>query len=186
MSPLTALMPTHAAIAEHLATAPGDRPCASVEVRDQSPVARAASAPISFCKYVILSQDDREYPLVFSQDIQHSSMVPLGYKAVGAGFVLICGTQVRVIEGHGSSTLHLDPRPQDQGILRTFLSRPIEPALVNPVNHVNTVSPSAPTHFSCFRCRDAATPLYCLNCASDLLAAEAKHQCSSVPVRVSP
>lgn len=129
MSPLTALMPTHAAIAEHLATAPGASPCEFVSVRGVS----VEPSPISFCKYVILSQDDREYPLVFSQDIQHSSMVPLGYKAVGAGFVLICGSQVRVIEGHGSSTLRLDPRPQDQAILRTFLSRPIEPALVNQV-----------------------------------------------------
>lgn len=75
----------------------------------------------TFTKYVILADDDgREHVTLFSGKLQHRSMVPTGAKPVSAGFVLFYGGAV-VVPEIGSTSLNLDPRPQDQSLITTFL-----------------------------------------------------------------
>lgn len=146
MSPLTALMPTHAAITGNLDVVLVPAGATSIPIRAAEVQSSPAPHPMLH-KYIILERDGREYPLVFSREIQHSHVVPWkeGYTPVSAGSFIICGSELRLspgpgCPGAGSSTLEIDPRPQDETILRAFLAQPASTAsAVNPVTSVNQV-----------------------------------------------
>jgi hypothetical protein len=130
MSPLAALMPTHAALAA-IATPANGRD--AVSASPSSPAAASPSFPaaaspsfppsgITFHKYIILQDPatGREYPILFSSALQHSHLVRYDMRAVSAGFVAIHAGTVIVPE-IPSTSLNLFPRPQDREILRTWL-----------------------------------------------------------------
>jgi hypothetical protein len=130
MSPLAALMPTHAALAA-IATPANGRD--AVSASPSSPAAASPSFPaaaspsfppsgITFHKYIILQDPatGREYPILFSSALQHSHLVRYDMRAVSAGFVAIHAGTVIVPE-IPSTSLNLSPRPQDREILRTWL-----------------------------------------------------------------
>jgi hypothetical protein len=114
MSPFNALFPTHAA----LASIPPEGKQAWV-LPPQTPDG------IHIHKYVIVLDPiaGREYPILFPREIQHSYMVPLGHRAVSAGHLVIYNSSLTV-SAVGSTTLNLEPRPQDRAILESFLSLP--------------------------------------------------------------
>lgn len=98
---------------EHL---PPLLPMADCRVRKTSPF---VSDPIR--KYVIVADDrGREHPIVFSNSIPHSTVIPEGFHPVAAGFVVRFEGSL-CIPDLGSDSLHLDPRPQDKQLLAAFL-----------------------------------------------------------------
>lgn len=64
----------------------------------------------------------REHPVIFSRDLVHRTMVPPGFNPVSAGFLLIAGGRLKVLEAFESSSLNLKPRPQDEALLTSFMS----------------------------------------------------------------
>lgn len=73
-------------------------------------------------KYVIVRFGDSEYCIVFSNQLPHRRMVPLGTIPVSAGFLAIYNGSIKVFED-GSESLHLGPRPGDVDMLHAFLLR---------------------------------------------------------------
>lgn len=110
MSPLDALMPTHAAIAKLPAA---------------SPVAPApAPGEPRILKYIILQDNNgHEHPVLFSQDIQHSNAVPRDFdgKPISAGFVMFHKGRP-LIPLMPSESLNLWPRAQDKDILSSLIN----------------------------------------------------------------
>ena len=105
---VSALLPTHAFLADCIKGAP-------------LPV-RAEPAP-SIAKYLIVQERPGapEQPIVFSRDIAHAAMLPMGLVCLSAGFLTIYAGGV-IVPFIGSETLRLDPRPQDRDLLARFLS----------------------------------------------------------------
>jgi hypothetical protein len=132
MTILSALMPTHAAIADSLdgralsPRAPSPAPSSNgsaLSPRAPSPEAARAvlEPPISFLKYIIFTDaTGQEHPIIFSSAIQHSSLARYDMCAVSAGFVALHAGLV-IIPEIPSTSLNLNPRPQDREILRTWL-----------------------------------------------------------------
>lgn len=84
--------------------------------------------PTRLMKYVVVAdpfaaaEQPKERPILIDRDIQHSHVVPKGWRAVSGGFVVLCGGLLRVVPGHGSESLHVMPRPQDEELLRNTLA----------------------------------------------------------------
>lgn len=94
---------------------------------DQSDASDAPEPPIR--KYIIIrATEPIGYPLapecvlVFDRNLEHKSMVPPRFTPVSAGFLMLLNGTVRVLEGFPSTSLNLEPRPQDQSILQSFLT----------------------------------------------------------------
>lgn len=124
MTAFEAMFPTHATIAKV-----GTSPCAG-STSTPSPSAPSALSAVqestpSILKYVValdpIAQAER--PIIFPWDIQHSTMIPLGHRAVSAGFIMIIGTNLIVLP-EASTSLDLKPRLRDRAILCKFLSFP--------------------------------------------------------------
>ena len=127
MNAIDALMPTHSLYAIAAAGAGSGSPLrASAPPRESA--STSATPATTICpinKYVIAADPEgREHVLLFSGHLQHSQMVPAALRPVSAGFWLLTGPQVRVVESIGSVSLNLNPRPQDADIIKTFPSRP--------------------------------------------------------------
>lgn len=126
MNLLSTLMPTHTMLATAAAAAsvpsvpsvPSGLRVSASPREDHPPV----RDPIR--KYVILRDPvtGDEHPIIFSRQIQHSTMVPPGMRPVSAGFILIWNGRVQIPESFDSESLHLGPRPQDKDIITNFLS----------------------------------------------------------------
>jgi hypothetical protein len=87
-----------------------------------SPSSSPSGAPrLLFRKYIILADDTgAEHPIIFSQAIQHSHLVRYDMRAVSAGFIAVHAGTVIVPE-IPSTSLNLEPRPQDRDLLRSWL-----------------------------------------------------------------
>jgi hypothetical protein len=118
---LSHAMPTHDAVAMAAADILGPYD----EIGCRLPAALTPEAPEEdpIRKFVVVvNYDGREHPIVFSRALQHNSILPQGMKPVSAGFVLVHDGIIRVLENFDSTTLNLGPRPQDQALLKSFLS----------------------------------------------------------------
>jgi len=110
-----------------LATAASSGLGASASSRENNspsvPPRLCGEQPDPIRKFVIVADDaGHEHPLVFSRQIQHSTVVPRGMRAVSAGFLTIHNGRVIVWDRFESESLHLKPRPQDQQFLESFLA----------------------------------------------------------------
>jgi hypothetical protein len=139
MSPLAALMPTHAALAEIASPSIGRdavsaSPSSPAAASPSSPAAASPSSPaaaspssspsgITFHKYIILQDPatGREHPILFSSALQHSHLGRYDMRAVSAGFVAIHHGHLVIPANMDSLSLNLSPRPQDREILCTWL-----------------------------------------------------------------
>jgi hypothetical protein len=63
-----------------------------------------------------------------------------------------------------SGPYYMDPRPLQRVRVLAEAAKHIAPMLAAGVA-------ATESNFNCFRCRNGCTPLYCLNCAGDLLHA---------------
>ena len=115
---MSALMPTTDELIERIKAATRD-----VERQIAALDGEAESAAPKLAKYTIVAWErgGLELPIVFSRDIPHRNMVPMGMTPISAGFVITHKGRVTV-PGIGSETLKLDPRPRDREILANFLS----------------------------------------------------------------
>lgn len=112
MNAFTTLLPTHAMFAAAAS--------ATVQERGHS-CPPPSHNPIR--KYVIVTDfSGREHPMIFDRDIQHSTVIPHGFRAISAGFILSAPGTMKVLANMESTSLNLKPRPQDQEILQSFLS----------------------------------------------------------------
>ena len=108
---LSALMPLHAARAD--AALPTAKP----------ETASFCTPPMQFSKYLIFTRypGTSEVITIFSAEIQHSDMLPMGAVAISAGFLAIACGQI-IVPQIGSTTLNKIPRPCDAARLREFLN----------------------------------------------------------------
>jgi hypothetical protein len=98
---ISALMPAHAAIASTIASQP------------------IQAQPIDG-KYIIIAHDGRELPILFSRELQHSTVMPKSARALSAGFYQFIAPDQVLVTG-ASETLKLSSRPQDAELIKTQL-----------------------------------------------------------------
>lgn len=104
MSIFKAILPTHAAMLGLMASQP------------------QAHNPL--VKYVIVTPpgESIEHVIIVSAGIQHSHVVPAGYKAVSAGFILRKNNGTLTIPDIPSESLRLGPRAIDPVIIAALFT----------------------------------------------------------------
>lgn len=77
-------------------------------------------------KYIIIETMGNEVPLIFPEFIDHSAMAE-GRRVVSAGFCMVYFDEdygVTVRTNGNSSTLNINPRPEDAEIIKNLLVVP--------------------------------------------------------------